>query len=58
MNKMDDFCCLVSGYRGVGKTTLVKSIEEDFMNEKGEDLNILFIKTLINMKVIHFYLES
>lgn len=46
MNKMDDFCCLVSGYRGVGKTTLVKSIEGDFMNEKGEDLNIFIYQNL------------
>ncbi|MGL9727053.1 ATP-binding protein [Enterococcus sp. DIV0756] len=46
MNKMEDFCCLVSGYRGVGKTTLVKSLEDDFKNEEGEKLSIFIYQNL------------
>lgn len=44
MEKMPNFSCLISGYRGVGKTTLVKTIEEHFKNSK--ELNIFIYQNL------------
>lgn len=44
MEKVENFSCLVSGYRGVGKTTLVKTIEKYFRESK--KLNIFIYQNL------------
>lgn len=39
---------LISGYRGVGKTTLVRQVEKTLVNEDKEDLTYLFVYLNIN----------
>ncbi|EOU1682458.1 AAA family ATPase [Clostridium perfringens] len=39
----NNFCFLISGYRGTGKTTFVKTLEENIKEENIKEENVIFI---------------